>query len=71
MPPLMIGRFEHVTALISGPPALMGCSHLLCMAGHRVTVHNEPGRMDAIRDGDRKLFAGADARACFLTHRAN
>jgi hypothetical protein len=32
------------------------------MAGHRVTMHNEPGRMDAIRDGNRKLFAGADAR---------
>ena len=28
--------------------------------GHRVTMHNDPGRMDAIRDGNRKLFAGAD-----------
>jgi hypothetical protein len=63
----MIGRSEQVTALILGPPALMGWSHLLCMAGHRVIMRNDPGRMYAIRDGNRKLFAGADARACFLT----
>ena len=36
-------------------------------------MHNDPGRMDAIRDGNRKLFAGADigGQACFLTHRAS
>ena len=41
--------------------------------GHRVTMHNDPGRMDAIRDGNRKLFAvrTSAARACFLTHRAS
>jgi hypothetical protein len=44
--------------------------------GHRVTMHNDPGRIDAIRDGNRKLFAGADIGgqgallAHPLTHRA-
>jgi hypothetical protein len=42
--------------------------------GHRVTVHNDPGRMDAIRDGNRKLslvVRTSVAKACFLTHQAS